>query len=93
MQGTVGRNSLYGPGFWKLDPMISKEFSVTERVKTEFRAEAENITNTPRWNNPSAGSGSLQLNPDGSIRSLNNFMSITGAGGLRTVRFGLRMQF
>jgi hypothetical protein len=93
IQGTVGRNSLHGPGFWKLDPMLSKEFHITEGIKMEFRAEAENITNTPRWNNPNAGSGSLQLNSDGSIRALNNFMAITGAGGLRTARFGLRMQF
>jgi hypothetical protein len=93
LQGTVGRNSLYGPGFWKLDPMVSKTFSITERVRTEFRAEADNLTNTPRWNNPSAGSGSLQLNPDGSIRALNNFMAITGAGSLRSFRFGLRTTF
>lgn len=92
-QGSMGRNALYGPGFWRLDPMISKEFVVTERVRTEFRAEAVNITNTPSWGNPNGGSANLRLNPDGSIRDLNNFMAITGAGGLRTVRFGLRMQF
>ena len=79
LQGTVGRNSLYGPGFWKIDPMISKVFTITERVRTEFRMEADNATNTPRWSNPSGGSANLQLNPDGSIRNLNNFLAITGA--------------
>jgi hypothetical protein len=93
LQGTVGRNSLYGPGFWRIDPMVSKTFTFTERVKTEFRAEAANLTNTPRWNNPNSGSGSLQLNPDGSIRNLNNFMTITGAGTGRVFRFGLRTTF
>jgi len=91
--GSMGRNPLFGPGFWRLDPMLSKEFTITERVRTEFRAEAQNITNTPRWSNPSGGSASMILNPDGSIRQLNNFMTITGAGGLRTVRFGLRTEF
>ncbi|MGH8248088.1 MAG: TonB-dependent receptor domain-containing protein, partial [Gammaproteobacteria bacterium] len=70
--GTTGRNAFYGPGFWRLDPAIYKEFRITERVRTEFRVEAFNITNTPRWGNPNAGSGSLSLNPDGSIRALNN---------------------
>ncbi|MBI3679365.1 MAG: TonB-dependent receptor [Acidobacteria bacterium] len=92
-EGTMGRNVLYGPGFWRLDPMVSKQFVVTERVRAEFRAEAFNLTNTPRWSNPNSGSANMQLNPDGSIRALNNFMTITGAGGLRTVRFGMRVQF
>jgi outer membrane receptor protein involved in Fe transport len=91
--GTMGRNVLYGPGFWRLDPMLSKEVSVKERVRVEFRAEAQNITNTPRWGNPNAGSASPILNSDGSIRQLNNFMTITGAGGLRSFRFGLRTEF
>jgi hypothetical protein len=73
--------------------MISKVFTVTERVKTEFRAEAQNFTNTPRWNNPNSGSGSMILNPDGSIQNLNNFMTITGAQAGRVFRFGLRASF
>ncbi len=91
--GTMGRNVLYGPGFWRIDPAVYKEFQITERVKAEFRAEAFNITNTPRWGNPGSGSASMQLNPDGSIRSLNNFMSITGAGSLRYLRLALRTEF
>jgi hypothetical protein len=91
--GTMGRNVLYGPGFWRVNPAIYKEFRVTERVKAEFRAEATNLTNTPRWSNPSSGSGSMVLNPDGSLRSLQNFMCITGASAERQFRFGLRFQF
>jgi hypothetical protein len=93
LQGTVGRNALYGPGFWRLDPMLSKVFNITERVRTEFRAEATNITNTPRWNNPNGASSGLLLNADGSIRNAQNFMAITGAGTGRTFRFGLRTTF
>ncbi len=100
LQGTMGRSALYGPGFWRLDPQLSKVFTITERVKTEFRAEATNFTNTPRWNNPNSGSGNLLLNPDGSIRDQNNFMSITGVTAQlgtgfanRAFRFGLRTTF
>ncbi|MBI4874355.1 MAG: TonB-dependent receptor [Acidobacteria bacterium] len=91
--GTMGRNVLYGPGYWRLNPAIYKEFQVTERVKAEFRAESTNFTNTPRWSNPSGGAGSMQLNPDGSLRNLNNFMSITGASAERQFRLGLRLAF
>jgi hypothetical protein len=91
--GTMGRNALYGPGFWQMSGAVYKQFQVTERVKAEFRAQAPNVTNTPRWGNPNSVSGSMQLNPDGSLRALNNFMCITSAAAERQFRFGLRVQF
>jgi hypothetical protein len=59
--GNMGRNVLYGPGYWRLNPALYKNFKVTERINAEFRAEATNVTNSPIWNNPNAGSGSLRL--------------------------------
>jgi hypothetical protein len=91
--GTTGRNFLYGPGFWRIDPMISKTFRVKERFETEFRFEAQNGTNTPRWNNPGTGLGQIQRNASGQVTNYQNFMAITGAGSLRTARMGLRLTF
>ncbi|MBI3210047.1 MAG: TonB-dependent receptor [Candidatus Solibacter usitatus] len=91
--GTTGRNWLYGPGFWRVDPMISKTFKINERVQTEFRFEAQNGTNTPRWNQPDTGLGQIQRDSSGKVTDYRNFMSITGAGGLRTARLGLRLTF
>ena len=93
--GTMGPNSLYGPGYWRDDVNLTKNFKVTERVKVEFRAEGFNITNTVRWSNPNSGSASMQLNADGSLRNANNFMSITGTTNdyERQFRFGLRVAF
>ncbi|MEK7408179.1 MAG: TonB-dependent receptor [Acidobacteriota bacterium] len=93
--GTMGPNSLYGPGFWRDDANVGKSFRLTERVEAEFRAEVFNLTNTIRWGNPSSGSASMQLNADGSLRNANNFMSITGtpSGYERQFRFGLRLSF
>ncbi len=51
-QGSVGRNSLYGPGFVDLDLSIFKDIAITERVHTELRGEAFNLTNTPAFTNP-----------------------------------------
>jgi hypothetical protein len=51
-QGNVGRNSLYGPGFVDLDFSIFKNIAITERVHTQLRGEAFNLTNTPAFTNP-----------------------------------------
>jgi hypothetical protein len=91
--GTTGRNWLYGPGFWRIDPMLSKTFVVKEGVQAEFRFEAQNGTNTPRWNNPNTNLSQIQRDAQGRVTNYQNFMSITGAGGLRTARLGLRLTF
>jgi hypothetical protein len=91
--GTSGRNFLRGPGFWRVDPMISKVFRAGERFQSEFRLEAFNGTNTPRWNNPSTGLGQIQRDSSGRVTTYQNFMSITDAGSLRTARLGLRLTF
>lgn len=91
--GTLGRNAIRGPGFWRLDPMISKIFNITERFKAEFRAEANNGTNTPRWNNPDTSLSQIQRNTAGQVTDYRNFMAITGASELRTMRLGLRLSF
>ena len=43
----------------------------------QLRVEALNVTNTPHFANPAANVSNLQLNPDGSIRILGGFSSIT----------------
>lgn len=96
--GTTGWGILRGPGYWRLNPAVFKNFKITEKVNAEFRAEANNFTNTPIWNNPNAGAGSMRLKADGTLDTsladpLNNFMSITGASTGRDFRFGLRVAF
>jgi hypothetical protein len=99
--GTIGRGILRGPGYWQLNPAIYKTFKATERVSAEFRVESFNLTNTPRWNNPNSGAGSMRLDPNtGALQTnvpyttaLSNFMCITGASTGRQVRFGLRLVF
>jgi hypothetical protein len=93
--GNMGPNALYGPGFWRDDINLAKTFKFTEKVGLEFRAEAFNLTNTIRWNNPNAGAASVQLNADGTLANANNFMAITATptGYERQVRFGLRLSF
>ncbi len=55
--GNSSRNPVVGPGYKTLDLMLGKTFQVTERLRTEFRAEAFNVTNTPPLGNPNGSFG------------------------------------
>jgi hypothetical protein len=48
--GTLGRNTLVGPGLFKIDNTLSKRFHVNERLAVEIRAEAFNLLNTHNYN-------------------------------------------
>jgi len=82
--GSVGRNTLRGPGFFETDIGIFRTFSFTERVQFQFRAEALNATNHANF-----------ANPTGDINN-GNFGFITGTTGpnqSRQWRFGARVSF
>ncbi|MGH9674684.1 MAG: TonB-dependent receptor domain-containing protein, partial [Bryobacteraceae bacterium] len=98
--GTAGFNTLRGPGVANFDFSIFRRFRFSERWSIQFRAEVFNLTNTPHFANPAANVSNLQLNPDGTVRNLGGFSSITGIRntgreGLdeRVFRFGLRFAF
>jgi hypothetical protein len=98
--GSAGWNILRAPGLANLDASVYRQFRISERFGLQFRAEAFNVTNTPHFAAPNANVSNLQLNPDGSIRSLNNYTVITsvqntGREGLdeRLFRLALRLTF
>jgi hypothetical protein len=97
--GNAGFDSLRGPGFTNLDLNVFRDFRINERLRTEVRAEAFNISNTPHFSNPSANVSNLQLNSDGSVKNLNGYDTITSTNPLgrvidpRYFRFGLRIMF
>jgi hypothetical protein len=91
--GTMGRNAIRGPGFQKADLAMFKDFKIKERFNLQFKAEAFNFTNTPRFGNPGANVSNMTLNAAGVVTNANNFMAITSAEGERKFRFGLRFSF
>ena len=51
--GTLGRNSIYGPGFRDMDLGIQKNLHILEGKQLELHGDAFNVTNTPSFANPS----------------------------------------
>jgi hypothetical protein len=52
--GTSRVNQFRGPGGWNLDFSVFRTFPIAARQKLEFRVEASNLTNTPKFGNPTA---------------------------------------
>ncbi len=101
--GNAGYDSLRGPRVINLDFSLYRQFKLSGTTTLQFRAEAFNLTNTPHFANPSGAAlnvSNMILNPDGSIKNLGGFSSITatansGRDGIdeRLFRVGLRFGF
>jgi hypothetical protein len=83
--GNAGRGILTGPGLAEFDTSLFKTLPITERVKTEFRAEFFNVVNHPNFGMPvvsTFASGAVSSNA-GDI----TYMSTTQ----REIQFGLKV--
>ncbi len=49
-----GRNQLSGPSQFGVNFSVFKSFQITERIRSEFRTEMFNLTNTPNFNLPTS---------------------------------------
>jgi hypothetical protein len=93
--GTFGndrRNTLIGPGYSNVDLSLGKEFSITEKVKFEVRADASNVFNHVNYGNPDANVGY-----NGSALADTTAGESTGPAGfnenMRIIQFGGRVSF
>jgi hypothetical protein len=97
--GTGGFNKMRGPGIGNLDASVFRTFGLSSTMNLQFRLEIFNVTNTPHFANPASNVGSVVYNPDGSIRALNGFGSITGTNNVgreydeRYMRVGARLSW
>ncbi len=79
--GTAGRSTLMGPGLIGLDLSLRKNTAITEKVRTEFRAEFFNAPNHANWGVPSRDTGNAA------------FGRITSTADPRILQFGLKVLF
>lgn len=87
--GNSGRNSVRGPGIFNTDLTLSRFFPIKEKIKLEFRADCFNLTNTPKFGNPTASVSSGTFMQITSTLSNNS----TAVSLERQFRFGLRLTF
>ncbi len=93
--GTLGRNQIYGPGYWNADFSVTKDTKITETFGVQFRAEFFNIFNHPNFALPdnfvTPGFG-----PDGVISATPDVAQGNpglGGGGPRVIQFAVRLTF
>src|SRR5690349_7632778 len=80
--GNVGRNTIYGPGRQTLDLALQREFSITEQIKFQIRAEAFNALNHTNLGTP------------GRFVNTPQFGTITEAATpSREIQLGARLSF
>ncbi|HXE11442.1 MAG TPA: TonB-dependent receptor [Bryobacteraceae bacterium] len=79
--GTSARNLLAGPGSKNVDLGIFRNFTFSERVRLQFRAEFTNFFNI------------VNLNAPNSTLTSKTFGQITGAGTMREMQLGARVTF
>jgi len=104
--GDLGRDEIYGPGFWNYDFSVSKNFQLREHRQLQFRAEFFNIFNHPNFALPSNVitpgymPDHVTINPNASTAGLITQTPDVaqgnpglGGGGPRVLQFGLRLQF
>jgi hypothetical protein len=79
--GNLSRGAIHGPGTWQFDVALSRNFRFKESQRLEFRAEAFNLTNSFRMENP-------QTNITNS-----NFGQVTAARDPRIMQFAMKYFF
>ncbi len=106
--GSLGRNSLVGPGYANLDLSLFKTTPLGEQVRLQLRAEVFNVLNHPNFSSPllpgfSADASFNGIDP-GSGRGIG-FLPITvtpdvgignpflGGGGSRNIQLAVKLMF
>ncbi len=94
--GNYGVNSLRGPRAFFADGAVMKNFSVTERVKGQFRMDAFNVFNHPvlGFNANQSGSGQcVDCAGNGRITDIEADSSPGSTTGMRQIEFALKFMF
>jgi len=70
-RGTLGLNTMEGPGLWLLDAAMSKTIRITETKSVQFRVDARNVLNHPTPADPSLGINSIGTADFGNVSAKN----------------------
>jgi len=103
--GNLGRDSIYGPGYWNVDFSLTKSTQILDRLNLQFRAEFFNIFNHPNFALPN-GTINPGVNADGTVNpdagpagAITQTPDVAqgnpglGGGGPRVLQFAVRFVF
>lgn len=79
--GNLGLRVFSGPGSFYLDSALFRTIKITERFNLQFRTDWFSALNIPQFGGPGTTFGS------------SSFGLVTGAGGNRSIDFGLQLNF
>ncbi|MCC7339628.1 MAG: TonB-dependent receptor, partial [Bryobacterales bacterium] len=79
--GSIGRNALYGPGWWDTNTTLAKAISITEQMRLQLRVEMLNALNHTSM---SGVNGNV---------TQGNFGRFTSTRGARVIQVGARFSF
>ena len=95
--GTLGRNTITGPGIFSVDFWTLKNFNFTEYRYLQFRFEAFNFLNHPNFGDPNTSLANSTLTAAGvPIPGTGSFGTITSTRGgidMRELQFSLKLVF
>jgi Carboxypeptidase regulatory-like domain/TonB dependent receptor len=92
--GTAGEGLswLRGPGVMQLDLSLFRDFKIKERFNFQMKAQAQNLSNTPHFNDPNM-TCTIVTQPNGQNACGGSFGQITGSFGQRIVQVGAKLSF
>jgi hypothetical protein len=94
--GNTGRNQFRGPGYVQDNLSLFKSFPTFREAALEMRIEAFQLSNTPQFNNPNSGSGSIITASNfGQVTSTlgSGQGSVNGIGGGRSLQASVKITF
>lgn len=93
LPGSAGRNIFRGPRFSNFDLGAVKYFTITERVRLQFRTEFFNLSNTPHFALPVRKMGDPAFGRITHTRNPVNFGSTATSYSSRMIQFALKLEF
>ncbi len=89
----MGRNIFRGFGFYNWDASVGKSWSLSEKLKLQFRGEVFNVLNHPHFSTSSIQKN-LFSSSFGAVRGTPDVWAsnpVIGSGGSRHIQLGLKL--
>ena len=90
--GNERRGSIRGPGYWRYDMALEKNFQLFERLQTQFRVEGFNVFNHTNFSSIKTSGMPTKLDP-ASPATFGSWGKVTGTRDPRIVQVALRVDF